>query len=219
MLDAFDRLSTKNAMKITLFNILFLSLTLVSCDKTTATEKEPNKNKYVPVSIPTFTISDSLLFFDKSTSHWYLNDTLFSGYAVSYHKDTILKDKVGFVKGRKQNQASQWYIDGHLKEVSHYQEGKLDGLKKRWSADSSHILIAHLNYKNGRAHGEQKLWYPTGELFKKLNLNMGQEEGLQQAYRKNGVVYANYEAKEGRIFGLKKAALCFGLEEEKVRYE
>jgi antitoxin component YwqK of YwqJK toxin-antitoxin module len=71
----------------------------------------------------------------------------------------------------------------------------------------------------GKAHGEQKQWYPTGELYKKLNMNMGKEEGIQQAFRKNGDLYANYEAKEGRIFGLKKAALCYGLEDENIKYE
>jgi antitoxin component YwqK of YwqJK toxin-antitoxin module len=88
-----------------------------------------------------------------------------------------------------------------------------------WSPDSSHVLLSHLNYVAGKVHGEQKKWYPTGELFKKLHLNMGKEEGLQQAFRKNGVLFANYEAKKGRVFGLKKAVLCFGLEDEKIQYE
>ena len=48
---------------------------------------------------------------------------------------------------------------------------------------------------------------------------MGKEEGIQQAFRKNGDLFANYEAKEGRIFGLKKAALCFGLEDENIQNE
>ena len=48
---------------------------------------------------------------------------------------------------------------------------------------------------------------------------MGKEEGIQQAFRKNGDLFANYEAREGRIFGLKKAALCFGLEDEKIQNE
>ena len=46
---------------------------------------------------------------------------------------------------------------------------------------------------------------------------MGREEGIQQAYRKNGALYANYEAKKGRIFGLKKASLCFELEGQKIK--
>lgn len=48
---------------------------------------------------------------------------------------------------------------------------------------------------------------------------MGMEEGIQQTFRKNGALYANYEAKEGRIFGLKKAALCYGLEDQSIQYE
>jgi len=93
----------------------------------------------------------------------------------------------------------------------------LHGDKKVWSQDSAHILLTHYTFQNGSAHGEQKKWYPTGELFKVLHLNMGKEEGIQQAFRKNGALFANYEAREGRIFGLKKAALCYGLEDEQVK--
>ena len=46
---------------------------------------------------------------------------------------------------------------------------------------------------------------------------MGKEKGIQRAYRKNGALYANYEAKNGRIFGLKKASLCFGLEDQQIK--
>ena len=85
--------------------------------------------------------------------------------------------------------------------------------------DSNHVLISQLHYQFGKAHGKQTQWYTTGELYKVINLNMGREEGVQQAFRKNGALYANYEAREGRIFGLKKAALCYGLEDEKINYE
>lgn len=103
--------------------------------------------------------------------------------------------------------------------MRNYKDGRLHGEKKVWSSDSSHVLIAQLNYSFGKAHGEQKKWYPTGEIFQKTNFNMGIEDGIQQAYRKNGDLYANYEAKNGRIFGLKKAALCYDLENEKIQYE
>jgi len=127
---------------------------------------------------------------------------------------------IGILGGKKQNQATEWYPDGNYKQVANYHLGKLHGEKKLWSTEAAgHILIAHLNYKAGKPHGEQKKWFPTGELFKKLHLNMGKEEGMQQAFRKNGALYANYEAKAGRIYGLKKASLCFGLEDESIQYE
>ena len=56
-----------------------------------------------------------------------------------------------------------------------------------------------------------------GRALQKAELKNGKEEGMQQAFRKNGVAYANYEAREGRIFGLKKTALCYGLEDENLK--
>ncbi|MEM7512572.1 MAG: toxin-antitoxin system YwqK family antitoxin, partial [Bacteroidota bacterium] len=46
----------------------------------------------------------------------------------------------------------------------------------------------------------------------------GKEEGLQQAWRENGKIYNNYEAKNGRIFGLKRANLSYELDNEIIQY-
>jgi hypothetical protein len=171
------------------------------------------------LEIPNRTIDNSALSYDNKTSLWTLNDQLFSGYSVDFYEDGVVKEKFGILEGRKQNQSVQRYPDGHFKLMANYQRGKLHGEKKTWSPDSIHTLVSYLNYVSGKVHGEQKQWYQTGELYKKVNLNMGKEEGIQQAYRKNGALYANYEAKNGRIFGMKKAALCFGVEDQNIRYE
>lgn len=47
----------------------------------------------------------------------------------------------------------------------------------------------------------------------------GREEGMQKAWRENGKIYNNYEAKNGRIFGLKRANLCYELENEEVQFK
>ncbi len=60
-------------------------------------------------------------------------------------------------------------------------------------------------------------WYKGGAKFKELNLVNGREEGLQKAWRENGKIYNNYEAKNGRIFGLKRSNLCYKLEDEEVQ--
>lgn len=169
-------------------------------------------------SIPNRIVHKSDLLYDTKNSIWTLNNKIYSGYAVSFYSKNTLKEKFGILNGRKQNKAIQWYLDGHYKYQTNYHKGKLHGDKKSWSADSTHILLSHLKYVGGKPHGEQKKYYPTGELFKKLNLNMGKEEGIQQAFRKNGALYANYEAREGRIFGLKKSKLCFQLDNEEVQY-
>ncbi|TXF88550.1 membrane-binding protein [Neolewinella aurantiaca] len=207
-------------MKSVIFLLLSLSLLLVSCAEQTATKSLPPPDPVeVTMDIPDKWVAESALLYDNKTSLWTLGDELYSGYAVSFYPDSTLKDRVGILNGKKENQSIQWYPDGHYKQLANYHEGKLHGEKKMWSPGADHTLVAQLNFYSGKAHGEQKKWYPTGELFKKLNLKMGREEGIQQAFRKNGNLFANYEAREGRIFGLKKAALCYGLEDENVQYE
>lgn len=169
-------------------------------------------------NIPDKIVNKSDLFYNTKNSIWTLNNELYSGYAVSFYPKNTLKEKFGILNGKKQNQSIQWYSDGHYKYQTNYHKGKLHGNKKSWSPDSTHILVSHLKYVGGKPHGEQKKYYPTGELFKKLNLNMGKEEGLQQAFRENGALFANYEAREGRIYGLKKSKLCFQLDDEEVQY-
>lgn len=197
---------------------LFLNLLLLGCSQ--QKEKPATKGEAaILFALPESTVVKSDLKYHHKTSVYTLNDQLYSGFAVSYYPDGSLKEKFGVLQGKKQNQFLRWYADGHLKSVSTYHKGRLHGAKKIWSADAPHVLIAHFNYHTGKAHGAQTKWYSTGELYKKLNLNQGKEEGMQRAFRKNGVLYANYEARKGRIFGLKKAALCYGLEDEKVQYK
>ena len=54
----------------------------------------------------------------------------------------------------------------------------------------------------------------NGQLAKRKNLNEGKEEGLQQAWLENGRIYVNYEAKNGRIFGMNRTNLCYILKRQ-----
>lgn len=203
-------------MKINLI-FAFLSLFFLGCGKPVKKETtKPLKEVIQLLEVPTNIIDKSILDYRKNNSLWTLNGKVFSGYAVSYFPNSTLKSKFGILNGRKQNEATDWYPNGQIKQLAFYHKGKLHGEKKNWSADAQYHLISHLNYYLGKAHGQQKKWYPTGEIFKVLHLEMGKEEGIQQAFRKNGKLFANYEARNGRIFGLKRAALCYDLEEEVV---
>ena len=198
--------------------VIIWSLLLVSCSEVIETGVvKPIEEVNLTIEIPDNIIELSKLNYDKKTSLWTLDGKVFSGYAARYFEDGSLMQKFGILDGKKQNESKDYFLDGHLKSLANYHQGKLHGEKKTWSIDSTHILLAHLNYHSGKVHGIQKKWYPTGELFKVHHINMGKEEGMQQAFRKNGVLFANYEAKDGRVYGLKKAALCFGLEDESIQ--
>lgn len=201
--------------------ILFILFSfLVGCSTNNTKEAPPVGEETIEVlAVPDTAIDKALLTYDRKKSVWTYQDKLFSGYAVSKFENDSMMQKFGILNGKKENQSIDWSPNGLVRSISNYHLGKLHGEKKTWSNDSAHVLIAHLNYYLGKVHGEQKKWYPTGEIFKILHIEMGKEEGVQQAFRKNGILFANYEAKAGRIFGLKKAALCFGLEDQKIKNE
>lgn len=203
-----------------IFLIVFLSYTIFTCSENRMEQVGTSPLKWVDsLEVPINEIDKSELIYDRLQSIWMLDGMPYSGQAISQYDEGTLKEKTGFLNGKKQNESIHYYPDGNHKSISNYHLGKLHGDKKTWLSDSTHVLVSHLHYHLGKVHGKQMKWYPTGELFKVLHLNMGKEEGIQQAYRKNGVLYANYEAREGRIFGLRKAALCYGLEDENIQYE
>ena len=53
-------------------------------------------------------------------------------------------------------------------------------------------------------------------MFKLRNFADGKEHGFQKAWLANGKLYVNYEAKNGRIFGMRRANSCVRLEDEVV---
>ncbi|MEM6326480.1 MAG: toxin-antitoxin system YwqK family antitoxin, partial [Bacteroidota bacterium] len=65
----------------------------------------------------------------------------------------------------------------------------------------------------------QRQWYRSGALFKELHLVEGREDGLQRAWRENGDLYSNYEARDSRIYGLRRATLCYELDDEQITFQ
>ena len=169
------------------------------------------------IEIPENVKNIASLKFQNSTSEWFFEGNLYSGFIVDYYDDKSLKLKMSIYKGKRHNRTEKWYPNGKLKEVSNYHNGQLNGEKKVWMSNNEHTLVSQLNYRFGKAHGEQRKWYPSGEIYKIMNFDKGIESGIQKAYRKNGALYANYEARNGRIYGLKKSKLCYSLENEKVQ--
>ena len=136
-----------------------LSTLIMGCGETREAKKNIPSLPESLLQVPDRTVHLSSLYYDTKTSQWSLNEELYSGYMVSFHQDSTLKEKIGILNGKKQDQAMRWYPDGKLKQVANYHQGKLHGEKKMWSSDTSHILIAHYNYHLGKAHGEQKQWF------------------------------------------------------------
>lgn len=171
---------------------------------------------YIPIAETIFSKTD--VTYQRMGGLWLKDGKPVTGLVTQLYPDGTLQEKFGVLNGKRQNEYYAFFPDGHPQFYITYLHGKRHGESKSWTNDSAHMLISHLHYKEGRMHGVQKKYYRTGELFKVRNMNMGKEQGLQQAYRQNGKLYTNYEARNGRIFGLKKSTLCFEVEDEQVVY-
>jgi len=148
-----------------------------------------------------------------------LDSSVVSGRITARYPNEKLHKHIPVIDGMKEGVVLTYFPSGQVMFSESYNKNRLDGKVQRWGMESGYQLIAQLNYKEGKLHGVQKKWYATGELHKLMYMAHGREEGLQRAYRKNGVLYANYEAKNGRVFGLRRTQLCFELDAENVVYE
>ncbi len=205
----------KNRLLIIAISIVLISSCTQSNNKDSDTINK--QTKVVAKVIKDTTIDIRLLTYQKKTSTWLINGKPYTGFVVTKFENDEIKRRFGVLNGKKQNEDIIWFDNGKINSIANYHKGKLHGEKKIWKNSPKYSLVAHYNYNIGKGHGKQTKWYPTGELFQIINLKMGKENGLQQAFRKNGALYANYEAVNGRIFGLKRAALCFGLDDENIQ--
>ena len=140
----------------------------------------------------------------------------FSGYAVEYFAGNNLETVTLFQCGKKHGSLKKWFESGVKSYSAEYTDGKLDGISSTWWRNGK--LRSTSNFKDGVPEGVQLQWYKSGAKFKVRQLANGIEDGIQQSWRENGKIYNNYEAKNGRIFGLKRANLCYELTDEEVVY-
>ncbi len=145
----------------------------------------------------------------------YHKDNVFTGTSVFFDENETKRISIDYLQGKKHGIYKKWFENGRLSFEAQFSQGKQHGLTQTWWRNGQ--LRSKSQYQEGMAHGVQLQWYKSGAKFKRQNLVKGQEQGLQQSWRENGKLYNNYEAKNGRIFGLKRANLCYELENEYIQ--
>ncbi|GGG59119.1 toxin-antitoxin system YwqK family antitoxin [Bizionia arctica] len=201
-------------MKAFKLSLLFYSVFLMGCNSTTHKKNTATSN-FNKVQIDTTRIinKDSLIL-NGNTGVWTYNQTPFTGFAVQFYANNSLKEKTGFFNGKKEGVYHVWFDNGELKLESNYNQNSLEGSYKSWWING--VLASETNYVEGKKQGEERHWFSTGKISKIRNLLNNQEDGLQQAWLENGKLYVNYEAKDGRIFGMRRANSCYQLKDEVV---
>jgi len=159
--------------------------------------------------------SDSLTLIPNKGLVYYLDEP-FSGVSESYYPNDTLAEVLSYEKGVRHGLNKKYYSFGLLSYEALYVNGKMQGEEKSWWKNGN--LRSLSRFEKGVPYSTQTEWYSSGQKFKEINLAVGKGEGMQTAWRQNGKIYNNYEAKNGRIFGLKRANLCYELKEEEVQY-
>jgi len=57
-------------------------------------------------------------------------------------------------------------------------------------------------------HGEFRAWHANGQLAEVRRYVDGRESGLQQSWTSDGVLFLNYEVRDGRRYGLVNSKPC-----------
>jgi protein SCO1/2 len=69
-------------------------------------------------------------------------------------------------------------------------------------------LRSDATYRGGVYDGDVLSWYESGRPYQRRHFAGGHEDGLQQAWTADGALYANYEVRHGRRFGLLNSTPC-----------
>ncbi|MDO6596704.1 hypothetical protein Q4512_07240 [Oceanihabitans sp. 2_MG-2023] len=200
-------------MKVIKLFLCISVLLCIGCNSATKTKKESTISKNT-IEIQANIVHKDSLVLNGNKGVWYYNNSPFNGFAVKYYANDSIKEKTGFYNGKKEGVYRVWYKTGALKLQSFYNQNVLQGTYKAFWNNGN--LASESNYVNGKKQGLQRQWFYNGKLSKKRNLLNDQEDGLQQAWLENGKLYVNYEAKNGRIFGMRRANSCYQLKDEVV---
>jgi antitoxin component YwqK of YwqJK toxin-antitoxin module len=196
--------------------LVVLALSNFTCKEKALTDKEYEAFSYVNevFVVPPKEVSKQNITLNQNEGKWYRNNQPYNGYSVKHYPNGNTEERWGFYKGKREGVARRWSENGVLRMESYYHQNRFVGTYKTWWENGA--IAEESYYVNGLKEGEEKQWYPNGQLSKLRQLIAGKEEGLQKAWLKNGKIYVNYEAKNGRTFGMKRANLCYQLEDEIV---
>jgi len=84
----------------------------------------------------------------------------------------------------------------------------LFGSSVRLEPDAARTYTRTATIVDGVYEGEYRSWYANGRPHEIRHYVHGHEEGLQQAWSENGTLYINYEARDGRHYGMENSTPC-----------
>lgn len=166
--------------------------------------------------IPELLVEITDVSLSKKAAIVYLGDSLFSGFLMEYHSNESLASKAGYLNGKLQGEAVQYYTDGQFKERRYYDVNRKTGYHEGFWPNGEKKFAYF--FEKGIHEGALKEWYHTGEPFRFFNYETGKESGAQRMWALDGSLRANYVVKDGHRYGLIGLKNCKSVTNEEGLY-
>ena len=129
----------------------------------------------------------------------YHNGFLFSGSKFKLYPNRDTAFLYSYLNGKQEGLQYEWYPAKKTKQKRNFINGWQEGEQSGWYENGKTSFIYH--FKNDVYDGNLKEWYEEGKLFRDCNYSNGQEAGKQLFLNLDGSIKANYEVRNGKIYG------------------
>jgi len=146
----------------------------------------------------------------------YRGDKPFSGTVQENWPGGSVRTLDPYRHGKKEGEEIEYYPSGKIHWKRAFKDGEKEGLHAGWWENGQKMFEYH--FHKGLYKGTTREWYPSGVLAREGHYEKGVEAGLQRAWRENGVLYTNYEAREGRQYGVINSRVCYSVKDGKGVY-
>lgn len=116
------------------------------------------------------------------------------------------------IPGNPDRIAQAFADDGTLLSQTTWRDGRKSGRHLAFWPGGAPRVEAF--YVSDVIEGAYRSWHPNGQLAELKNYTQGREAGRQQAWTPQGELFLNYEARNGRHFGLINSKPCLPVQGE-----
>lgn len=194
---------------------IYILLFLISCRETGKFPQQKLQKTAIRHVIPDRVVryGDSLLHIVNGV--WYEGGQPYSGMIESYFSDGMLQARQTYYEGKEEGFRNTYYANGFPESVRYYRDGEKDSVHRGWWPNGQ--IRYEYHFQMGNYEGDWKEWYASGVLMKYIIYHEGKEQS-GKGWRENGKPYMSFVRRDGRLYGLINANLCYSLRNEKGEF-
>ena len=127
----------------------------------------------------------------------YHADQLFTGSAVSYHKNKIKFIEQNYKNGFQDGKWTVWFEDGNIQKEGFKSQKKTAGVYKEWYPNKQLKYLK--SYNLGGKEGKWKSWYKNGQQWTERDFLKNQLNGKVLVWDEGGILTKEDHYKKGQL--------------------